>query len=352
MHLRLRPKNLFSGANAGAINVERQGTPLLKLNPLPHPVLEHTMKTFLPLLLLISLFACNATQDPSAQPTKAGEAAPGHFSGSLTEYWYEGKAEINTYDLEQARYGEIRPGQVSMVFVSEDFLTDKQVKNDNYTNPNSTPVLKTNIIRRFVTGIYDYSIMTSVFSPTKTSEEPHTLKVTTSSQDWCGQTFTQLNYAGGGQWNKQIRSYFEREGDVNETIPADFLEDELFNRIRSGGDKLPVGEFSIVPSTSYLLMTHKPYQARRATVSLQNYEGNEATEPTKAYVIDYVADNRKLEIFFAAEAPYTITGWNETYPERGRSLVTKARLTHQKRAPYWSQNSVADEGLRADIGLE
>lgn len=310
------------------------------------------MKTFIPLLLLATLFACNTAQDQLAQPTKTTVTAPGHFSGSLTEYWYEGKAEVNTYSLEQARYGEIRPGQVTMIFVSEDFLTDKQVKNDNYTNPNSTPVIKTNIVRRFITGIYDYSIMTSVFTPTKTSEQPHTLKVTTSSQDWCGQTYTQLNYAGGGRWNKQLRSYFEQESDVNEVIPADFLEDELFNRIRSGWENLPVGKFSIVPSTSYLLMTHKPYQAQRATVTINTYEGNEEIALQKSYEINYGPDGRKLEIFFDPAPPYTISGWDETYPSRGKILTTKARLTHQKMAPYWNQNSVADEGLRAEIGLE
>jgi hypothetical protein len=286
------------------------------------------MKTFIPLLLLATLFACNTAQDPFAQPTKTTVAAPGHFSGSLAEYWYEGKAEVNTYSLEQARYGEIRPGQITMIFVSEDFLTDKQVKNDNYTNPNSTPVIKTNIVRRFITGIYDYSIMTSVFTPTKTSEQPHTLKVTTSSQDWCGQTYTQLNYAGGGRWNKQLRSYFEQESDVNEVIPADFLEDELF------------------------LMTHKPYQAQRATVTINTYEGNEEVALKKSYEINYGPDGRKLEIFFDPAPPYTISGWDETYPSRGKILTTKARLTHQKMAPYWNQNSVADEGLRAEIGLE
>lgn len=322
------------------------------LNPLPHLVLEHIMKTFLPLLLLASFFACNAVQDQSAQLPKAKDAAPGHFSGSLTEYWYEGKAEINTYSLEQARYGATRPGQVTMVFVSEDFLTDKQVKNDNYTNPNSTPTLKTNIIRRFVTGIYDYSIMTSVFTPTKTSEQPHTLKVSTSMQDWCGQTYTQLNYADGGRWDKQLRSYFEQEGDLNEEIPADFLEDELFNRIRSGWEDLPVGEFNIVPSTSYLLMTHKPYQAQRATVTINTYEGNEEEPIKKSYKINYGTDGRELEIFFDPAPPYVISGWEETYPSRGKTLVTKAHLTHQVRAPYWNQNSVADEGLRAEIGLK
>lgn len=309
------------------------------------------MKTLLPLLFLATLFACNAAQEQTLQPSKEKAAVPGYFSGSLTDYWYQGKAELNTYSLEQSRYGEARPGQVTMVFVSEDFLTDKQVKNDNYTDPNSTPALKTNIIRRFVTGIYDYSIMTSVFTPTKTSEQPHTLKVTTSSQDWCGQTFTQLNYAGNGQWNKQVRSYFEREGDSNETIPADFLEDELFNRIRSGWKDLPVGEFQIVPNTSHLLMTHGPYRASKATVTLQDYAGNEDVPAGKAYVINYQDDKRKLEIFFDAKVPYTITGWDDTFFSRGKSQATKARLTHQLQSPYWSQNSVADEALRAEIGL-
>lgn len=311
------------------------------------------MKNLLPLLLLpLLFFACNAAQDSTGAAASPRAKSPGHFSGSLTEYWYEGKAEINTYELQQSRYGALRPGRVSMIFVSEDFLTDKQVKNDTYTNPNSTPVLKTNIIRRFVTGIYDYSVMTSVFTPTKTSEEPHTLKVTTSSQDWCGQSFTQLNYAGGGQWAKQLRSYFEREGDMNESVPADFLEDELFNRIRSGWQDLPVGDFRVLPNTSYLLMTHQPYRARRARVSLADHTDGTTSEPQKAYVIDYPEDQRKLEIFFTTATPHTITGWNETYPARGRALTTTARLTHQKRAPYWEQNSVADEGLRKEIGLE
>ncbi|MEM9930378.1 MAG: hypothetical protein AAF840_11205 [Bacteroidota bacterium] len=314
------------------------------------------MRKFLYLLLSLSFLACNAVQDQSSTPeipTEAKAKVPGHFSGGLTEYWYEGKAEVNTYDLTQARYGELRPGQISMIFVSEDFLTDKQVKNDNYKNPNSTPIIKTNMIRRFVTGIYDYSVMTSVFTPTKTDEQPHTLKVTTSMQDWCGQTFTQLNYAGGGHWNKQLRSYFEREGDVNEQVPADFLEDELFNRIRSGWENLPQGEFRIIPATSYLLLTHKPYQAARATTQLEDYVGNDFTgEQLKSFRVSYGGLGREFNIIFDATAPYIIRGWTETYSDRGRELTTTAKLSHQIRAPYWNQNGTADEVLRKNIGLE
>ncbi|MFK8162253.1 MAG: hypothetical protein AB8H12_07285 [Lewinella sp.] len=310
------------------------------------------------LLLSLSCFllftACNTVQDSTEKATDTAEKqqVPGHFTGGLYEYWYEGKAEINTYDLEQARYGDLRPGQVSMIFVSEDFLTDKQVKNDNYVNPSSTPIIKTNMIRRFVTGIYDYSVMTSVFTPTKTDEQPHTLKVTTSMQDWCGQTFTQLNYAGGGSWDQQLRSYFEKEGDTNLSLPADFLEDEVFNRIRSGWENLPTGEYRVLPSTNFLLMTHQPYQAARATVSLSDYSGADFKETgLKSYLIDYGGLGRKLEVIFDAASPYIIRGWNETAPSRGKSLTTKARLSHQKRAPYWSQNGVKDEPLRAEIGL-
>jgi len=307
-------------------------------------------------LFSLLLLTCNTVQDTTDNTSKtvSGAAAmvPGHFSGGLSDYWYEGKAEINTYDLEQIRYGEIHPGQVSLIFVSEDFLTDKQVKNDNYTNPASTPVIKTNMIRRFTTGIYDYSVMTSAFTPTKTDEQPHTLKVTTSMQDWCGQTFTQLNYSGSKKWDSQLRSYFEREGDQNQSLAADFIEDEIFNRIRSGWDNLPTGPFRIIPATGYLLMTHKPYEAVTATTSLQDYTGDQFTgEKLKSYAISYEGLDRKVEFVFDAAAPYIVRGWSETYPSRGRKLTTVARLSHQVRAPYWSQNSVADGEKRRALGL-
>jgi hypothetical protein len=312
------------------------------------------MKYFPILLLSVLIFTgCNTVQEPNDSPAKTvAKEVPGHFSGGLSEYWYEGKAEINTYDLQQARYGEIHPGKVTIVFVSEDFLTDKQVKNDNYTNPNSTPAIKTNMIRRFVTGVYDYSVMSSVFTPTKTDEQPHTQKVTASMQDWCGQSFTQLNYAGGGEWDTQLRSYFEAEGDKNETLAADFLEDEIFNRIRSGWEQLPTGNYRIMPSASYILMTHKPYQAAAATTSIGDYTGGEFGEgELKSYLVKYNDLGRELKVFFEAVSPYGIRGWTETYPSRGKVLTTVAKLTHQVREPYWSQNSVADQGRRKDLGL-
>ncbi len=316
------------------------------------------IKFLLSSLLALTVFtACNpAATDPTGSsgegvaPASPPPSSP--FSGSPSKYWYQGAAELNTYDLQQIRYGEIHPGTVSLIFVSEDFLTDEQVKNDTYTNENSTPVLKTNLIRRFTTGIYDYSVMSSVFTPTKLDEQPHTLKVTTSMQDWCGQSFAQLNYRGATDYDLQLRSYFEREGDADERLRADFLEDEIFNRIRAGGTDLPVGTFNVLPSTGYLLMMHKPREAVRATTQVGAFAGARFSgEDLRQYTIDFPTLPRRVEIVFEAADPHSIVGWTESYPSRGEELTTIATLQEQMLAPYWEQNSLGDSTRRAALGL-
>ena len=138
---------------------------------------------------------------------------------------------MNTYQLQQNRYNALHPGEVVAIFVTEDFLTDKQVKNDNYTNPNSTPILKSNLLWRFTTGLYDYSVMSSTFTDVSAAQSPQTLKVTTSAQDWCGHAWMQLNQRKGS-YDMQLHSYFEGEADQNVKGKKGMLEDEILNRIR------------------------------------------------------------------------------------------------------------------------
>ncbi len=74
---------------------------------------------------------------------------------------------MSTYDFLQNRYGEERTGEAILVFVTEDFSASKQVKLDNSAEAgkDKVPIMKLNHIRRFVTGIYDYSMTLSVFTP-------------------------------------------------------------------------------------------------------------------------------------------------------------------------------------------
>ncbi len=114
-------------------------------------------------------------------------------------YWYNHGAEITRFELEQSRYGEIHPGHAILIFVTEPFLPDIHVKSDyESSRKKSIPVLKLNLIKRFSTGIYDYSMMKSVFTPIPTEGQQYTktLKVSTTRQDWCGHVYLQYNLNG------------------------------------------------------------------------------------------------------------------------------------------------------------
>lgn len=305
--------------------------------------------------LILLVAACNNVE------TKQIEDSTTQFTATKTSakvqkldpYWYQGKAEISRYALQQNRYRDVHPGEAILVFVTEDFLTDKQVKNDHYKNPNSINILKTNQIRRFTTGIYDYSIMTSVFTPIDGSKNPHTLKVTNTTQDWCGQAFMQINWQGN-TYQTQIRSYFEKEADQNFSVPTAILEDELFNRIRINPLGLPTGKIKILPSLSITRLLHQEFAPQDAEASLQTYTGKDFNgENLQSYQVTFTDKNRMLEIVFENKTPYAIVGWKEAYPSfDGKVRETIAKRTKTIVTPYWQQNSLEDKALRQELGVE
>lgn len=272
----------------------------------------------------------------------------------LTDYWYQGKAEINRFELLQNRYNDLHKGEAIMIFVTEDFLTDQQVKNDNYKNTNSVLVLKNNAIRRFATGIYDYSVMSSVFTPVGSNQWPHTLKVTNTVQDWCGQTFMQIN-SRENNYESQLRSYFENEGDQNTEVPMAFLEDEIFNRIRINPERLPLGKIKILPGAWFVRLKHVPFEVQEVETSLQPYQGHEFQgDGLQLYKVIFPKYERTLEIVFESKLPYLIAGWKDTYPSLFDKQVrtTTARRTNITVTDYWKKNKVENEGLRKELGVE
>jgi hypothetical protein len=314
-------------------------------------------------LLIITLFSCQNQPDSTKAPTS--EATPPATTVALQltspevklgDYWYQGKAEISYYELEQNRYDAVHPGEAIAIFVTEDFLTDEQVKNDRYSNPNSTPILKLNLLKRFTTGIYDYSIMSSVFTPTKVKEYPKTLKVTNSSQDWCGHTFQQFNYEEAQkQYVSQLYSYFENEGDRKTPFDYVLLEDELLNRIRMNPQSLPTGKMQLLPSATILRLLHLPTRAVEASAEMKAYQGDAFEgENLQAYVLSFPSLNRKMEIIFQQEAPYIIEGWTDTYPSvfDKKPRTTVARRQKTILSPYWQKNGLDDQSLRAELGIQ
>lgn len=316
------------------------------------------MKNILLLLVILGLFLFVACEAPNQGDSSfaifntSSKAKSANEDTKLDDYWYQGKAEINSYQLEQARYSDMHPGEAVLVFVTEDFLTDKQVKNDNYTNKNSTPILKNNFLRKFTTGIYDYSIMTSIFTPTETSKFPRTQKITISSQDWCGQSFMQINQQKN-KYKVTLRSYFESEGDKDFTIDGAMLEDEIFNRIRMNPDKLPTGKTQLIPSATIVRLMHLDMKPIDAVISKGAYTGTEfGVDNLMTYEIAYPALKRKVTIYYQKEAPYIIEGWTDNYKAiSGQKMRTKATRKKTMLSPYWQQHGAEDVKLRKDLEL-
>ena len=186
------------------------------------------------------------------------------------KYWYSGKAEVNSFNLKQSRYGEERTGKAMMIFVTEDFSISKQVKLDNgeAAGTDKASVLKLNMTKNFITGIYPYSMMLSVFTPINEAQVPHTMKAAMSSQEWCGQAYAQVNLRHRS-YEISSHSYFEKEGDENHNLTVTLLEDELWNRIRIDHKSLPIGEVDSIPGLFFSRLNHAGYKIERATCSIQ-----------------------------------------------------------------------------------
>ncbi len=283
------------------------------------------------------------------------EAAPGLSNPAdeaFGDYWYQGEAEISSYNLDQPRYGEMRRGEAVLIFVTEDLSKSKQVKLDNPTDAgdDAVKVMKLNFSKKFSTGIYPYSMMSSVFTPVYGNDHPRTLKVTTSSQEWCGHAFTQINLTEKA-YRIQQQSYFESEGDRIINLDPVLLEDEIWNRIRLNPGSLPTGNLRVIPGTLYQRLAHSEWKAFEAKADLESIDENR-----KAYRLTYPELDRTLIIRFDAASPYQITGWEETYPSgRGpgaRMMTTRARLDKSIMLDYWNRNSTSDATLRADLNLD
>lgn len=243
----------------------------------------------------------------------------------------------------------MREGSAVLIFVTEDFNTEQQVKQEREPGPESTKVLKTNIVKRFTTGIYDYSIMSSVFTPVDIRNYSHSLKITNSVQDWCGQTFLQFN-ARNGQFEFQLFSYFQEEGDQKDEIPQTWLEDELWNRIRISPESLPMGNCEVIPSATFFRLNHEPIQAHKAVASMNLEVGDQqSSDEFFVYTLNYPDLNRKVTIRFKSAFPYQIVGWEISLDGKLNSSGTLKNTVYE---PYWKLNQTEHRHYRDSLGID
>ncbi|WP_138434179.1 septum formation inhibitor Maf [Winogradskyella algicola] len=302
---------------------------------------------FILTVLVVAFQSCKETVETTSEisenlrPEIEEKQPKEELSQVFKDYWYSGEAEITSYKLEQVRYGEIRDGKAVLVFVTEDFLPDTQVKADNYSDKN-IPVLKLNATKKFNTGIYPYSIMQSTFFPVANNQ--HALKVSASIQEWCGHVYTQLN--NRNEFEVSSHSYFQGEADQNFKLEKTWTENEIWTKLRINPNSLPVGEISIIPSLEFTRLKHKTITSYKAFANL-----NDGT-----YTLNYPKLNRSLKINFNTVFPFEILSWEETstngFGASAKTLTTKATKLETIKSAYWNKNSNADESLRTTLKLQ
>ena len=261
-------------------------------------------------------------------------------------YWYNNEAEISSYNLSQARYGELRDGNAVMIFVTEPFSTDSWTKADK-ENKDDLSVLKLNFTKKFNTGIYPYSMMTSTFFPFENGE--HSLKITSSSQEWCGHTFMELR--NKKKFEVAISSYFESETTDDFMINKDILENDIWSMIRLNPSNLPIGESDLIPSFFYLRLLHKKTKAYPCKLS-----STSINDSITNYKINYLGLDRSLSINYETNFPHRILSWEENYysgwGESRQRLTTSAELVKTIKSAYWTKNSNKDIHLRESLELD
>ncbi|MEM1134399.1 MAG: hypothetical protein AAGI07_01075 [Bacteroidota bacterium] len=304
---------------------------------------SHILSLFVAALFITQ---CSKIEYNNVQTKYTNASAKG-----FNDYWYKGLAELNSFDLEQVRYGQVHKGEAILIFVTEDFSKSKQVKLDNPSanTEDSIKVLKLNFTKNFLTGIYPYSLMMSVFTPVNQQKFPHTLKVSTTAQDWCGHAFSQLNYQKNG-FQFMGNSYFESEGDQQYKIKKALLEDELWNMIRLNPENLPKGDIEIIPGSFFSRLRHRKTEIVKAKATL-----TETDDALHTYTLDYPALNRQLSITFQKDFPHQVTAFEEThmssYGANAQQLTTRATRKETIMLDYWNKHFNQDRKYRQDLGL-
>ncbi len=278
-------------------------------------------------------------------------------SSDFLKYWKSGLAELSSYNLTTERYGELRKGQGVLVFVYEEINADSRVKVETLKLPNEKqiPVLKLNSILKFTTGIYDYSIMTSVFAGLSGPGVTRILepkKISFSSQEWCGHVFHQVIPRKNGL-SSEIHSYFEAEADSQKIIPYPvgpiYYEDEMPILVRElDREFMPIGEtrqINFVPGLWQRRKRHVPLafglgtltKIGKETILLRSekIESIKWTLETKGMVTTYHIEVAK---------PHKLLAWENSVGEKGE-LIASIRNT------YWEHNHNLDLPLRKTLGL-
>lgn len=280
----------------------------------------------------------------------ASQAGPAAATASPAFWtaWGDGKAELSGYRVTTGRYGAPRDGRVVLIYVTEPMDRRVWIKDDAGDVPAAfrVNVMKLNYALTFQTGIYPYSVMTSVFAPVDPAglERFSPAKLVLSAQEWCGSVYQKL-IVGPASFASELRSYFHAEGDRDVTVPVapgTLYEDALLIQLRELDGKFASGKDwtgTIVPSLWSARKTHVALEPLSATI--RRTDAMRGATPVTRFTLTCGGVTKTYDVEKAA--PRRVLGWTTSDGESAQILKT-ARL------PYWQLHGVGDEKYLEQLG--
>lgn len=276
-------------------------------------------------------------------------------SSAFWEHWGDGRAELSGYRMTVQRYGAPREAELALIYVTEPHDRRTWIKDDDVSEPHRVEVLKLNQNVAFLTGVYPYSIMTSVFAPVdRFRTEPFSpVRVVHQVQEWCG-AYSHRIWPGEDRFRSLRLSYFAHEGErvrEVEVPPGTLYEDALLVQLREldgpfagGGD----WEGMLVPELWRLRAGHRGVEPLPASITREEgvRETAEGSVPVTRFSLEAELPSGTYRRVFDVERdpPRRILGWTTSTGEEAELLATE-------RLAYWDMNGPGDEAVREALGL-
>ena len=278
--------------------------------------------------LLLGCNAPNKEQKTSRVPASAPalQDALKHFdqAWSMRKYWEDGLAEVATYEAERTIYKKKRTFEFTQITVKEEFNLVFNVKTDDYQRTDLLPVMKINQFCQIPADNYPYHFLTSLFFR---RDHPVALfKLTTSSQEWCGNTFKSIT-DDGVSFKEKFNSYWDGQGEGQRDLRRDVvLEDALSYTLRAlKFEELPIFTLTVLDLQQTNKVTPPVYYA--AQFRTTSAASQDVLEPAWRVVVT-LAPEKENVYWFAKKYPNILlrqTTWD------GRNL----RLKATRRYAYW-----------------
>lgn len=305
-------------------------------------------------VLFLLLAGCGTPNGP-AWP----DAPTAGASDAFWKTWGDGNAEVATYAATVSRYDSLRAASVVLVTVTEPVDRTTWIKDDSATGNARLDVIKLNHMETFQTGVYPYSVMTSVFMPVAdfgadVGGRFAPAKLTLTAQEWCGHVWHGV-WPSAGSFQASMRSYFATEGETDRTVEAPkgtLYEDALLVQLRELDGPFAGGadwSGSLVPALWEQRMAHRPLAPVAATIARADTAvAGPDGDPLAAtrFRIAYAGARGPFvrTVVVEKQAPRRVLGWTTSRGER-------VRLVRSLRMPYWRLNRPGDTRWRDSLGL-